>query len=673
MIKNFSLALLLTVATCRADVVARYQSGSGGEAFETIAPVPALQVSQGESPTPFLAPGPFTVTWRGRLSISNRQRLIFQFDGEGSASLKIDGKAVLEESGTLGGEKSKSTRLNAGEHEVEIAFQSKADGSGRFRLLWEERSFALEPVLPTAWNLPESGADLTIEKGRHAFASQKCAQCHAPDTPFGEGAMPELTHMGPDLAGIGSRVTKEWLTRWIAEPDKLKPTTTMPAMVDHTTAEGAQQAADLAAYLATLSGEAAAEAPPTPTPEMAKAGGVHFHRLGCVSCHTPPAVDVPDRKLNRIPLNSVASKFQPGQLSAFLKNPQAHHPSIKMPDFQLNDAEATELAAFLRSESTGRHTPDPSEFAPGDPVRGKELAQSMNCAACHTGLPEGVSISPPLSKLKELDDWTSKGCLASREKRGKAPRLNLESETADHIAAFAKTQLASLYRSSPAHFAHRQLEALNCSACHSNGDQASLLAVLHPESRAFALHAGLADKVDQSRPALTYMGEMLTTSFMERILQGDVEFRPRPWLEMRMPAFPEYAPGLAHGLSKMHGLAPSKPDAAPREADAAEIGKMIVGLQGLACVTCHGAGEMEALASFEVVGINFAQTHERLLKEYFHRWLRNPRRIQPESKMPAYTTPDGAALRSDILEGDAEKQFNAIWEYLKAGPELEQP
>jgi mono/diheme cytochrome c family protein len=672
MIKSLSLAILITAATCRADVVASYQSGSGGETFETIAPVPALQVSQGESPTPFLAPGPFAVTWRGRLSIPQRQRLFFQFDGEGSASLKIDGKVVLEESGTLGEAKSKRTRLNAGEHEVEITFQSNPDGSGRFRLLWEERSFALEPVLPTAWVLPEAGANLTMEKGRHAFASQNCAQCHTPDTPFGEGSMPELTHKGPDLTGIGSRVTEAWLTRWIAQPDKLKPTTTMPAMVDHRTAEGAQQAADLAAFLATLTGESTVEAPAS-TPEMVKAGGAHFHRFGCVACHTPPAVDVPDRKLNRIPLNSVASKFQPGQLSAFLKNPQAHHPSIKMPDFQLDDTEAKELAAFLRSESTGRHTPDPSEFAPGDPTRGKELVQSLNCAACHTGLPEGASTSPSLSKLKELEDWTANGCLAPEEKRGSAPRLILDRETADHIAAFAKTQLASLDRSSPAHLAHRQLEALNCRACHSNDDQASLIASLHPESQAFSIHAGVAEKVDQSRPALTYMGEMLTTSFMEKILRGEADPRPRPWLEMRMPAFPEHAHGLAHGLSKMHGLAPSEPDAAPRQAEAAKTGKMIAGIQGLACVTCHGAGEMKPLAAFEVVGINFDQTHDRLLEEYFHRWLRNPRRIQPESKMPAYTTPDGGSLRPDILEGDAEKQFDAIWEYLKAGSKVEQP
>lgn len=672
MIKNISLAFIITVAACRADVVASYQSSSGGEAFETVAPVPALQVSQGESPTPFLAPGAFAVTWRGRLSIPNRQRLIFQFDGEGSASLKLDGKTVLEESGTLGVAKSKRTRLNAGEHEVEITFQSKPDGSGRFRLLWEERSFALEPVLPTAWILPEAGANLAMEKGRHAFASQKCVQCHTPDVPFGEGSMPELSHMGPDLTGIGSRVTEAWLTRWIAQPDKLKPTTTMPAMVNHRTAEGAQQAADLAAFLATLTAESTVEAPIS-TPEIVKAGGVHFHSLGCVSCHTPPAVDVPDSKLNRVPLNSVASKFQPGQLSAFLKNPQAHHPSIKMPDFQLDDTEAKELAAFLRSESTGRHTPDPSEFAPGDPARGKELAKSLNCAACHTGLPEGAATSPPLSKLKELEDWTANGCLAPEEKRGDAPRLILDRETADHIAAFGRTQLASLERSTPADVAHRQLESLNCRACHNNDDQASLLASLHSESQAFAAHVESKGKVDQSRPALTYMGEMLTTSFMEKILLGEANPRPRPWLQMRMPAFPEYAHGLANGLSKMHGLTPSEPDAAPRQAESAETGKMIVGIQGFACVTCHGAGEKGPLATFEVIGINFNQVHDRLLKEYYHRWLRNPRRIQPESKMPAYTTPDGSSLRPDILEGDVQKQFDAIWEYLKAGSEVEQP
>ena len=41
--------------------------------------------------------------------------------------------------------------------------------------------------------------------------------------------------------------------------------------------------------------------------------------------------------------------------------------------------------------------------------------------------------------------------------------------------------------------------------------------------------------------------------------------------------------------------------------------------------------------------------------------------------MPRYTTEDGEGLRQDILEGDAQKQFEAIWEYLKAGPKMEKP
>lgn len=663
------LLLVATGALAHSDVVVSYGESSPAE----VVPVPALHVEAGQSPTPFLEPGPFTVTWKGQLTVPTRQRLFFTFDGEGTAALKIGGELVHEESGTLGATKSERTRLNAGEHEVEITYQSKDDGSGRFRLLWEERSFPIEPVPPTAWQPLAEQPDLAAAHGRTAFAQHRCIKCHAPESGFNEGSMPELAASGPNLTGIGSRVSEEWLVRWIAEPDKLKPTTTMPAMVDHTTAEGAQQAADLGAYLATLK----VDATPAPTPvtdEAVQAGGAHFHQLGCVACHTPPGVDVPDRANSRIPLNNVATKFADGRLADFLLNPRRHNPWIKMPDFQLSEDEARQLAAFLRKESTGRHTPDPSEFPPGDAARGKELAATLSCAACHEGLPAGTTSAPGLGDLAQLDDWTAKGCLAPDEQRGSAPRLILGKDTADHVAAFAKGHLDSLSRSTPAHYARRQIEALNCRACHSDAETPSLLATLHPESKKFIAHLEDGEHgVDQSRPQLAFMGEMLTTSFMEKILRGEAEPRPRPWLHMRMPAFPQHASMLAHGLSQQHGLAPTTADDSPRDAEKAEVGKMIVGVQGLACVTCHGAGEMQPLAAFEVMGINFAQVHERLLPEFFQRWLRNPRRIQPDSKMPAYTTEDGGALRQDILEGDPQKQFEAVWEYLKAGPKVEHP
>ena len=45
----------------------------------------------------------------------------------------------------------------------------------------------------------------------------------------------------------------------------------------------------------------------------------------------------------------------------------------------------------------------------------------------------------------------------------------------------------------------------------------------------------------------------------------------------------------------------------------------------------------------------------------------NPARMVPNTKMPRYTNPDdGTGLRTDLLEGDAQKQFEAIRAYLQS-------
>ena len=88
------LALLLAAGSAaHADVTATY-GPEGGQNASTVVPVPALQVAKGDPASPYLAPGPFTVTWQGQLTVPQRQRLCFTFDGNGTATLKINGELV---------------------------------------------------------------------------------------------------------------------------------------------------------------------------------------------------------------------------------------------------------------------------------------------------------------------------------------------------------------------------------------------------------------------------------------------------------------------------------------------------------------------------------------------------------------------------------------------------
>ncbi len=626
---------LLLISSSFAQATLLRTTKSGDKSSATHVRLPALYVPKNSPPAPGIAPGPFTTTYQGTLVIPKRYRLYFSFSGEGTATLKINGKQVV----TMAEEKSERLRLNPGEHPLEITYSSLPDGSGNFRLHWQERkAFPTEPVPSTAFTSLDQ-----ISNPAHLMAQHNCTSCHAVDD-LGPHAQPELSHPGPDLTSIGHRRNEAWLTRWIAQPDKLKPTTTMPAMVDHTKPEGAQEAADIAAYLASLS-PLKSKATPLPDPNLAQAGGAHFHQLGCAACHTTPDKNLPDFENQRIPLNNVAAKFKQGEIIHFLKNPQQHHQAIKMPNFDLSDEEASALSAYLIKESTGNHTPDPSEFPPGNAVEGKKLVQSLNCAACHEGLPESTNHAP---KFHALKDW-SQGCKGPRVNLTKEEQTSLKPETISHL----KFDTASAY-------ATRQIEALRCNSCHQHDDKASLLSSVHTDSKALIAHIkGHAEKMEQTRPPLTHMGAMLHSSYSSDILKGKT--RARPWLDMRMPAFSLHADRLALGLAHQHGLPASSPQKVEGDGKA---GEQLISMQGYACVTCHGVGDKPALAAFEVQGINFAKTHHRLRGDYYFQWMHHPARLVPDTKMPRYTNEDGSGLRADLLDGDSKKQFQAIRAYL---------
>jgi len=160
-----------------------------------------------------------------------------------------------------------------------------------------------------------------------------------------------------------------------------------------------------------------------------------------------------------------------------------------MPHFGFSDKEAQALAAFLTKESTGCHTPDPSEFPPGDADAGKLLANSLNCAACHQGIPAAaMPPGPKLAEILKIEDWATRGCLAEDEKRGKAPRLMVEEGRKAAINLFGHQYLDALSRTTPAHYALRQVEALNCRTCHSDNGVPARLATLHPDSHQLVAH-----------------------------------------------------------------------------------------------------------------------------------------------------------------------------------------
>jgi hypothetical protein len=88
--------------------------------------------------------------------------------------------------------------------------------------------------------------------------------------------------------------------------------------------------------------------------------------------------------------------------------------------------------------------------------------------------------------------------------------------------------------------------------------------------------------------------------------------------------------------------------------------------KGFNCVQCHGLPGKPPEAPFESRGIDFHRVHERVRLDFYRRWLGNPIQFDTAVPMPRFS-PDGVSTPAkEILDGDARKQFDAIWQYLNS-------
>ncbi|MCM8525149.1 MAG: cytochrome c [Lentisphaeraceae bacterium] len=653
------LVMLIGSAAVAGDGLILEIKDSKGKTDYRESRLAALFVKAGESASPFLEAGKFTASFKGKLALKERSRVYFKIEGRGKAVLKIAGEVAVEAEGDdLSTVVSKRMRINQGDHDIELIYTSPDSGDAQVRLLWMGRSFPWEPLGPNYTKTESSkklAHSLSLRTGREAFAKFNCIKCHSEGELKADQVMPELLRDTPSLANAGNKFTESWLAAWIQNPESLRHSATMPKILKHNSlkeaeAAGDSSASDLAAYLMTKkSGEikfAKAGA------DAVKNGGDLFNNLGCVSCHTRPDKKADDK---RTPLHNIAWKFSSTEaVSQFLKNPAKHYKWIKMPDFGLSDKEASELAAYLMSGKAEKQS-----TKKGDPAKGEKLYKELGCASCHEPKTAGIGKS-----LADISKSSLEGCL-----EGKNIKFTLTDAEKSGMKLLLKENKNSLLKKSLAEFGERQIREVNCTACHQYDDKVSDWSKFQHETADLKAHEG--SHLDQSRPVLTWIGEKLQPDYLQKIIAGDVDQRPRPWLDARMPAFKERSKLLAQGLAASHGLSGEFEESPKAEKDYEAIGKKLTGTQGgFSCIICHDAGPKKALAAFEVKGIDLMLVRERMRPAYYLRWMIDPPRIVPHTKMPKFSNEGVTALSSE-LEGDAVKQFWAIYEFLKQGRKME--
>jgi mono/diheme cytochrome c family protein len=294
-------------------------------------------------------------------------------------------------------------------------------------------------------------------------------------------------------------------------------------------------------------------------------------------------------------------------------------------------------------------------------AKGKALVERFNCAKCHVDLRE---IAPParasFPALAKLD--STKGCLADVPAKD-VPHFDLGADK----KALMRASLPAIEteKLSDAQVIHKTLVALSCVACHERKG----LSEMDPARDAY--FTGTREALgNQGRipPPLTQVGAKLTPEWMaEVLLHGG---RQRYYLNTRMPQFGEANVGhLIERFGKVDSLEEAAIPKVANIQESKQAGYAMIGAEGFSCIACHDFnGQKSAGAgALDMVGVT-----QRLKKNWFHLYMREPYRFHPTGIMPAYW-PGGQSVRKEVLSGDTAQQIEALWNYLSDGGRVKAP
>ena len=297
-----------------------------------------------------------------------------------------------------------------------------------------------------------------------------------------------------------------------------------------------------------------------------------------------------------------------------------------------------------------------------DPVLAEQGSQHftmLGCANCHNDVKAEVDPNMFMAFAKLEPD---QGCL-SAESQANVPNYGFSAEQREQIGRFLP--LASKGRLTAKGNIYRTLTSLNCTACH---DREGLGKIDMARSAHFTgTHPELGDQ-GRIPPSLSHVGAKLTPEWIQGVLlEGKTQ---RGYINTRMP---QYGAENVEHLVKLFGEVDKLEDVKiPKISNIREskrAGYQMMGSKGFTCIACHDFnGKNPAGAG----ALDLAPVTQRLQKNWFHLFMRNPSRFHTTGIMPSFW-PGGQSIRPDVLDGDVGQQIEALWAYLEDGPRAKKP
>jgi cytochrome c2 len=299
--------------------------------------------------------------------------------------------------------------------------------------------------------------------------------------------------------------------------------------------------------------------------------------------------------------------------------------------------------------------------------QGQAWFHKLGCASCHAITESGASSIAAFEAkpLKETDAESNPGCLSDNPGISSAfyYLTSIERQAIVNSIAHIENWSKPL---EPSQQVLKTMTSLNCFACHERGE----LGGLSNYRKQFFHTRGEADLGDEGRipPDLTDVGRKLKRDWMNKVLNQGASVRP--YMATRMPVFgKENVHGLVDQIFKADKNDKTVPSAGKISLDDAKYGRKLVGVGGMACITCHTFGKFGSLG---IPAMDLTTAGERLQKDWFVRYLKDPSSLRPGTRMPSFW-PEGQSVNRDVFDGDTQRQIDAIWSYLNIADDNNPP
>jgi mono/diheme cytochrome c family protein len=99
--------------------------------------------------------------------------------------------------------------------------------------------------------------------------------------------------------------------------------------------------------------------------------------------------------------------------------------------------------------------------------------------------------------------------------------------------------------------------------------------------------------------------------------------------------------------------------------DSVHTGELLASKDYLSCWSCHVRGDQNPEGSPDSWAPDLAMAAQRLYPDWIVRWLQDPQKLMPGTKMPTfYADPNATDGPPDILDGNDDEQIKALRDYV---------